>query len=337
MKTHIDPKGTVRHAAGSAGSKGGQFANKQDFAPTGALTEDTPKRSSQLTTAAIRESQQIMERTARQITRSFRIDEENAKDIVQDSWVHLLERDTRHGDITERVGEKPFLNLTTRKFANNYGNDARFGLRSEDFRARRELRALAEKFVEENGRKMTPNEYEAAAGEVRMSFPPSARPKPEFFREISQLSLDHTISDDGATTLGDTLVAGEPDTWDHQEDAAALALHGLENKLASKAEVRKDMWRIMSLRVVGAPQPAAGTLTRKTANSHRRLLEEAGGAHAVALAWLDGDATEEQEAALFAPFGELDQRQRMAVLDVMDATPGFADRIWSAGLVAATQ
>lgn len=340
MTTHIDVHGSARHSAGTAGGRGGQYAAKTNSAPVDALTEDVvdaPKRSSELTAEAIRESQQIMSRTAHQITRSFRIDASNADDIVQDSWVELLEREERLGDLADRVKERAFLNLTARSRANKYGNDARFGLRSEDFRARRELRALAEEFAAENGRKMTPSEYEQAAGEIRMSYKAGQRPKPDFFKEISQLSLDVTISDDGATSLGDTLEAETVHGFDAQEDAAAMALHGLENDVASKDAIRNDMWRIMSLRVQDAPQPVAASIDADVAGAHRRLVNRAGGAHKLALAWLDGETTKEQEEALFAPFGELDWHGREAVLDVLEASPKYADRLWASSLAAASR
>lgn len=343
MNTHIDTLGHARHSAGTTGGRGGQFATKTNDAPTDSLTAEpdltTPKRSSQLTTDAIRESQQILTRTAAQITRSFRIDPTNAQDIVQDSWVHLLERDSRHGDIADRVTERAFLNLTARKYGNDYGNDARFGLRSEDFRARRELRAHAERFAAEKGRKMTPDEYAAAAGEIRMSYKPGQRPKPDFYKEISQLSIDVTISDDGATTLGDTLEAGAAVGFDHQEDAAASALHNLENNGTSKDAVRDDIWRIMSLRTAGAPQPVTGAVAASDAATHRRLVTRAGGAHKLALAWLDGDLDESgpEAAALFAPFGDIDNKQRERVVDVLDAKPEYADRLWASGLAAASR
>lgn len=342
MSTHTDALGHARHTAGTVGGKGGQFATKTNDAPLGSLEDlavDAPKRSSELTTEAIRQSQQIMERTAVQMTRSFRIDQSNADDIVQDAWVLLLERDQRRGDIADRTSERAFLNLTTRNRANHYGNDRRFGLRSEEFAARRQLRALADTFHADNGRRMTPNEYAAAAAEVRMSFPAGARPKDDFYREISQLSLNVTISDTGETTLGDTLIGdvNERDSWDEQEDAAALALHTFENKQATKADVTKDMWRILSLRIDGAPQPVAESVDPTAVKAYRRTVKAFGGAHKLGLAWLDGESTPEQDAALFAPFGDLDNKQRQAVVDVLDSSPQFADRIWQSGLAAASR
>lgn len=343
MNTHIDSLGHARHSAGTTGGRGGQFATKTNDAPASSLSDEpttlAPKRSSELTAEAIRESQQILTRTAAQITSSFRIDPTNAQDIVQDAWVHLLERDSRHGDIAERASERAFLNLTARKFGNNYGNDARFGLRSEDFRARRELRARADKFREEQGRKMTPDEYAAAADEVRMSYKPGQRPKPDFYKEISQLSLDVTISDDGSTTLGDTLSEAEAVDYDEQEHAAAVALHGLENNGQSKESIRDDIWRIMSLRTEDAPQPVAGSLTEPQVATYRRIVTRAGGAHKVALDWLDGalDADSPEAVALFAPFGALDRSQCARVVDVLDATPKYADRLWASGLASAAR
>lgn len=342
MSTHTDQLGNARHTAGSTGGIGGQFAAKNHSAPTDTLSDlvvETPKRSSALTTEAIRESQQIMERTASQIVRSYRISSDTVDDIVQDSWVHLLERDGRHGDFDERATERKFLNLTARTLATRYGNDARFGLRSEDFAARRQLRAEQAQFSAANGRKMSPLETEALAGKIRMEFPAGARPKPDFFREISQISLDVPVSsvNGNATTLGDTIEQDDALAFDDLEDEAAIALHAVENRIATKDDVRKDMWRIMSLRFDGAPQTVSGSLDARAVTNYRRLVNKSGGVHKVALNWLDGMASSEQEAALFAPFGDIDSRQRQLVVDVLDANPQFADRIWQSGLAAASQ
>lgn len=335
MTTHLDQHGHAHKPAGT--SQGGQFAAKHNSAPTSAL--EAPKRSSELTAEAIRDAQDVLTRTARAVTRSYRgVDASTAEDVVQDSWVHLLDRDTRLEDIAQRVGEPKFLNLTARTLATRYGHDARFGLRSEDFKARRQLRAAQDEFYLKHGRNMKPSEIEAEANRIRESFKAGARPKPDFYVQTSQLSLDVTHGEGSAeTSLGDTLVHADQPGFDDQEDAAALALHDLENKNRTKDDVRKDMWRIMSTRFDGAPQPVRESLDKKAVAAHRKVVRDAGGAGALSLRWLDGEATAAESAALFAPFGELDARQQYAVFEVLDENPSMADNLWNAGMAAAAR
>lgn len=321
----------------------GQFTDKRNTAPANQLVADevltgpdTPTNAGVLTEDAIRASQATLKATALSITRSFNIDESNADDIVQDSWLHLLERDTRKGDIVARASEKPFLNLTARKYGNNYGNDARFGLRSEEFSARRRFREAEITFERDNGRKMRPSEREKLADEVRLSYPAGRRPKADYWRQISQLSLDVNVGDDdGGTRFGDLLEAGSDIGFDDQEDAAAAELHAYEGGEKSKDDVRKDMWRVMTIRFDDAPQAIRGSLDPAEVKSHKSLVKNAGGARMLALAWLDGETTEAQEAALFAPFGDIDNKQRQRVVDVLDENPKFADHLWASVLTAA--
>lgn len=335
MTTHLDQHGHAHKPAGSP--DGGQFTTRRNDAPTSTLGAlDAPKLSSELTAEAIRGAQDVLTRTARAITRSFRIDETNAEDIVQDSWVHLMERDTRKSDIAARMSEKAFLGLTARKYGNNYGNDARFGLRSEDFRARREIRAREDAFYEANGRKFTPTERETIADEIRMSFPAGGRPRPDFYKEISQLSLDVPLSK--SVTYADTLIHEDRAGFDAQEDAAALALHTFENKQATKNDILKDMWRIMTTRHEGTPQPVPNTVSKRSARTARTVMKSSGGVHTVSLLWLDGESTQAQTDALFAPFGKnLTAMQQQQVFNILDDNPTMADNLWAASLTAATQ
>lgn len=347
MSVNIDHSGTARHNKGAAGGRGGQYATKVNSTPSESLTEnESHKKSSALTAEAIRESQRILERTARSITRSYRIDPTHAEDIVQDSWVHLLERDKRYGDIEDRASETPFLNLVARKFATDYSNDKRFGLRSEDFSARRLLRAQASEFRAEHGRKMTPSEYQAAAEEIRMSFPSGSRPKVDFYKEITQISLDAAVGKGGdsdtKTTRIDLLSSPESSDIDEQEVASAHALHRLNNaadKRVSdiKNDIRSDIWRVVSTRVVGAPQPRRGSINKVSAAKHRQTVKKYGGAMRLGEAWREGETTPEQDDALFAPFGDLDNKQRELVIEVLNGNSRFADHIWNSSLTAAAR
>ena len=332
MSTTTDANGIARRTAGSP--QGGQFATRDNTEPREALTAGRP-HASRVTVEAIRASQRTLERTARSITSSYRIDPENADDIVQDSWVHLLERAERHDDLADRLDEKAFLGLVARKYGNDYGNDARFGLRHEDFRARRMLRArLAD--LEAEGTHLNKTQIEQLAGQIRMSFPPGRRPKPDYYVEFSQLSLDAPVGGvDGEDTLGSILVAETEDEGDETEQAAARALHYLEVGDKSVADTRKQMWGILTSRNPGTPQPVIGCITRRAANRARDIVTQGGGVHALAMKWLDGHASKDEDAALFAPFGQLDASGRNKVVDAIDEFDSRAELTWRSALSAA--
>jgi len=323
--TTPDVHGNIHKGKGSP--DGGQFAEKRNAAPTQTLTDEQ-----------VREMNATIMGPAAALTRAYRIDPSTADDIAQDAWVELL---AGRRPIEELVGEKKLLKAVARTVAVRQTVGHQHGLRHEEFQARRALKEQEAAFEGERGRKMTPSEREAAADKIRMSMKPGRRPKPDFYRERSTVSLDapvRTDDGDGDTTLGVALVADQPLPFDDQEDAAASALFEFENGgAAGKVDVRRDVWRIVSIRN-GAPAVKRESLSKSAASTARRVVNEyPGGAHALALRWVDGDATDEQEKALFAPFGELSVHERHLTAEVMEDHPDFADSLWREALKAATR
>lgn len=331
--TTSDIHGNLHKDSGVVGA--GQFSEKLNSAPAGTLTREE-----------VLESNGIITRTAKAVVRGFRIDASNAEDVAQDAWVDLLKRKTRTNpqtrqkeDVTPRdlVKDPKLLNLITRTIAKrDYTLGGFDGLRHEDFRARRMLQEAEAEFVAQSGRKMTADERAAAANEIRLrAFAPQRRPREDFHVEYKRVPIDIS-SEDGGETLADTLVAEEPLGFDDQEDAAAMALHEVENGNASKLDVRRDVWKIVSIRN-GAPQVVPRSVSGNAAREHRKLVDAAGGAHALTQKWLDGLTTGAQEDALFAPYGELDDAAREKVAEVLDDHPGFADHLWGEALKAASR
>lgn len=349
--TQIDALGNAHKSAGSPG--GGQFTSKTTSAPTVALSNDK-----------IREATNTIERSARALVNSYRLDSDTADDIVQDTWVHLLDRNSRHGDIEKRASERQFLTLATKTLGTRYGEGSRFGLRSEDYKARRMLQEREAAFETDNGRKMSNSERRAAAEDIRMNgFKAGSRPKSDFHLQMSLNSLDAPAGED--RTLGDvvaeTHLDGTDVEYDEQERRASHALLAMAEGNGTKNDARKEIWNIVSIRS-GAPKVTPGTLNRKQAAHVRRVVENAGGATALAHRWEDGKASEDEEAALFAPFNrgagliaadrdakaragedvsgidvpaDLTTTDKLRVVDLMDEYPSMADRIWAAGLSAA--
>jgi hypothetical protein len=332
--TTLDTYGNVHRSAGAPGA--GEFAGRVNTRPQTALLEED-----------VREANQVMVATARSYIRSFRRDPSNAEDVAQDGWVDLLKRKQRTNQATqekedvtlsELIQDRNLLRTVARTIANRgYTAGAEAGFRHEEFQARRILREQEDAFLKEHGRKMTADERVAAADAIRMSIKAGSRPKADFHVEYKQLSTDVTLeSEHGTISLGETLVADELIAFDEQEDAAASALHEMENGLAKKADVRRDVWRVVTIRN-GAPQVAPQSISSKDAGRHRRTVEEAGGARVLAQKWLDGRTTEEEDIALFAPFGDIDVDGREKAAEALNEHQTFADVLWTEAMRGASR
>lgn len=344
MSNHFDPTNHNRQSKGAAGGHGGEFTEKRNSAPTATLTDELladaparPNAASVLTAEAIHEAHRTLSRTTSAIGRSYSLHSSYAEDMAQDAWVEILEHNERHGGVAERITQKALLNHIARTRATRYGGDVRFGLRTEDFAGRRKFREAELAFAAEHGRPMRPSEVEKLAEDVRLSFRAGNRPSIGFHKTRTQLSLDATYGDgDVETSIASTLVAEDDEiAFDETEDAAARALHAFENQHATKDDIRKELWPIVSIRVAGAPQVHRGSLDPSIAKAHKQSVTKAGGAHSIALRWLDGESTTEEDEALFAPFGDIDATERQKAVDVLTDNPRFADRLWASGLAAA--
>jgi len=89
---------------------------------------------------------------------------------------------------------------------------------------------------------------------------------------------------------------------------------------------------------IGGPGIARGTVTEYSAQNSRKVLAESGGVREVVDAWRAGDATAEQEKALFVPF-KVDGATsvRKAVSATLVASGAYADDVWASAMTAATR
>lgn len=339
--TTIDALGNRHQSAGTPG--GGQFATKANSAPAALLTqEEVDELIDRREAEAARDvkvawADDVMRRTALAVTKSFRIDTGNADDITQDAWHDLLKRSK---GLDELIQDKPLLQLVSRTIGNrDYSVGGQHGLRYEDFRALRVLREKEQEFRIANGRSMTKLEREEAANEIRMSLPAGRRPKPDFHVTRGTISIDAPIKgsdSDNPTTYGASLVAEEHLPFDRQEDAAADLLHAVDEGTTTATNARRDVWRVVAIRS-GAPSVSARSLSSALATKHKKVVEASGGAHALAQRFIDGDATAAEADSLFAPFGDIDQEDRMKVANVFDDHPSFADHLWGEAVKVAAR
>lgn len=328
MTTTSDANGHLHNAAGAPASTGGQFAAKRNAKQTGRL---------EVPADLVRDASAVSLKTARHMANTFRMDPSKAQDMVQDFWVEVSKRQQTKGDIVDRLAEPAWVKLVTRTLATkNYGIAQQQGFNDKDVRARKMLDEREQTFREQHGRNMTPSERKAAADEIRLSFEPRRRPKEDFYERIDELSIDVPVGEDAGATLGDLIVEDAGIDFTHGEDMAGTALNEIEQNVATKQDIRESVWRIVSVEN-GAPQPIPGSLDRKQLTAHKKAIAAAGGVTKVVGDWFNGnDVPEDAEAALFAPFGDLDMKGSEQVAAVFDKHRGFADKLWAAAAQSAT-
>lgn len=328
--TLIDAYGNHHTSVGQAGA--GQFSTKNNSAPAGQLEpfEDDVKRA-----------QETIEQVAKAASRNYRFDQHTTQDIIQESWVDLL---NRRKPLSELIQEdnKNLLKLVTRTIATRHSVGAQHGFRHEDFQARRELRDDEDLFEDTNGRRMTKSERESAAERIRMSRPAGRRPKPDFYIQRSTFSIDAALdaSESDGRNFADLLENPEPTPAD-ESSSAAYALWDYENSdKATRAKIREDVWRLAT-ESVGAPQPSPGALTdRSRIEASRAVIRSTdGGAAGAAGRWLDGTSPDDEADALFAPFSgqDLSMHDRDRVAQALLRHPAYAQKLWESAMTTASR
>ena len=87
--------------------------------------------------------------------------------------------------------------------------------------------------------------------------------------------------------------------------------------------------------MTGAPVVVPDVLDPGTSREAARLVDEAGGAIAVARRWARNPQTP-AVTALFTPFGRLDTDEQRAVIRTIHRSGPYGDQVWAAALRSAT-
>lgn len=302
----------------------GQWAKKRNSAPVALLTDDeieariAASENRRQFNAEIEDTAGLFNKMAQKAVGTYRLDPTAADDIVQDSFVDVLKRrkSREEGDagLRELMAERNLMARVAQTIGVSwYSPTAAEGLRHEDTGALRELDEKERQFETQHGRRMTKTEREQLADEIRMSRPPGRRPKPGYHNRITALSLDMgSDHDSNESTIADTLAGGSAVTFDTTagpapafdeiDDQAAVMLHALENRKATRQQIQAQAWSL-AVASRGGAEPIEGCVEPNSATKHRKAVEAAGGISVVANRWLDGDATDAETEALFAPFG----------------------------------
>lgn len=254
-------------------------------------------------------------------------------DLAQATVLAFLERVNKGADITDRrqMINSIAANQTVRATANVF--------RAEDRRAYREFTAKVEELEAVLERSLTQVEQDKVAEQVLADWhDPRHKPSKDFRTPHTvDASLDRTFGDgDGVeSTLGATLVNPEnsghyiePDSY---MDRAHTAME--QTGAAHKAEMKRLGYNALA-QGTGTPLAIEGSLSQRQVTKHRGEIKKLGGGVIEACKmWSHGDDTPEINAALFAPFGDLDMDAQEKVVEFFEGVGGTrAEGLWASAM-----
>jgi hypothetical protein len=250
-------------------------------------------------------------------------------DIIGDTIVDILGQQKRG---TTHINDDAFKQNAVRAVSSRYIDP---NAHHTTLKGRRMFNAALDNRMQDLGRDLTTKERSELADEIRLSFPAGRRPSIGFEQKNTAVSLDLQVGEDGSTTLGDLIAAEDRASgYSIDESKAAMAHEAYEKEGGSfkVADARKNIWNLLA---ENGPQVAVKTIHDDRA--HRTAVADFGGAAAAARAWQQGETSEDDpvNVALFAPFGNLSEKQQEEVTDILLRNPGFAEKVWDSAMTAA--
>ena len=202
---------------------------------------------------------------------------------------------------------------------------------SADLAALREYRNRLQDAENRSGRALSPAEADRLAAEIRFARPPRRRPTPGFHRKVRTVSTEALGPDwdtpDPADPLSGTEFAAHT--------AGAVAENMLARNVSSDRTAARGLAWDAVADVTGAPVVVSDVLDPGTSREAARLVDEAGGAIAVARRWAR-NPRDPAVTALFTPFGRLDTEEQRAVIRTIHRSGPYGDQVWAAALRSAT-
>ncbi|WP_413318311.1 hypothetical protein AA0Z99_00140 [Agrococcus sp. 1P02AA] len=235
--TTIDARGSRHRAAGSPASTGGQYAPA--VAPRQAMQLNATDRAT-----FAQQSAAIRGAVARKF--GFVVDPDEVLSTVHEVAVNKL----ASGDWEQLEGNWGYLRNTAMRQAITQANA---NLRGEERTAQVKLKEAAEQRQQKIGRELTARELELMADDIRLSFPPSRRPRIGWHQAIvagPAESLDREIGEDGGTSVGDGLEYAQQEEQSLFDDA----LHLMEDNYGQATMSAEQV----SLRTAPASRSTAG-------------------------------------------------------------------------------
>lgn len=250
-------------------------------------------------------------------------------DIIGTTIVDVIGQQSRG---TSHVTDRPFLWFATRAVTSRMHDG---GVHHTTLKGRSDLADAITLSQEQLGRTLTQREIEELAEDVRVSYPVGRRPAKGYHRKDVIFSLDYASAPDGVSPLAD-VIPDEKFTSDYATSTAKAveAVEALNDETSSysKADARKNAWNLVADKT---DAPMVAVCSVKDDRQFRALIDEYGGPAEAARQWRSGDAGEDVEEALFAPFGDLDSKQMEKVSDMLVRYSQHADDLWSGAMKAA--
>lgn len=194
----------------------------------------------------------------------------------------------------------------------------------------------------ELGRELTRSENMELAAEVAQSLPKDRRPTANYWdtgsRTVISLDAQESYARDGMLEQGaDRAASSAAHGGEFAEGTAGHeAEEALGNGAAGRARARSLSWDAVA-DSFGGPKVARQSMSDNAAMNHRRVVRASGGIDEVARRWAQGAATDEETAALFAPFGsDLSNDQKWDVIDCIDKSGSYGQDVWNAAVGSAT-
>ena len=244
-------------------------------------------------------------------------------EVVGEAAVRFYERRASLGARVQR-NDAAYVRTLTRNIAiQALGAD-----RSYVRQAWRSYQARCDAAMQRLGRELTSVEEDEIAASVIAAQEPRRRAPGDFHRKRQISSLDATPERAFDRAAPASSAAGELGALGAKVEQLAAS--------GDRVEVRHLAWDALA-ELSGAPRVEEGSVTERDAAASRRIVAAAGGAAALAGSHVAGTASPEHAAALFAPFGHLDDDAKAQVADVLCRHRRMADQLWDLALRAATK
>lgn len=256
----------------------------------------------------------------------------DAAEVIGEVAVRFYERRARTGSAAPVRNDVGYLRTLARSIAIQAVGAERSYVRQ----AWRAYQARCDEAMQRLGHGLTSAQEDEIAASVIAAQEPRRRAPAGFHRRRQAVSLDAAAHRPVATSLAgpdatEALATGR--------DRALGPLGEMAERLAAAGDhagARRLAWDAFA-ELVGAPAVEASCVTEREAAAARKAVADAGGAGALAEAHARGRTTPAQVSALFAPFGELDDDERDAVVAALGARRQLADELWDLALRAATK
>ena len=256
----------------------------------------------------------------------------DAAEVIGEVAVRFYERRARTASGSPVRNDVAYLRTLARSIAIQAVGAERSYVRQ----AWRAYQGRCDEAMQRLGHGLSRAEEDEIAASVIAAQEPRRRAPAGFHRRRQEVSLDAAAHRPAATSL-----VGPDDTEALATDQGRTLgpLGEMAEQLGAAGDhagARRLAWDAFA-ELVGAPAVEASSVTEREAAAARKEAADAGGACALAEDHARGLATPAQVSALFAPFGELADDERDAVVAALRAQRRLADELWDLALRAATK